>query len=176
MTDQANHLDSLKAALAQGDEDAFGELLDAVGPRLRRAAMRMLASSVDADDAIQEVFVGLVKSRHRIASIENLNAYLFASLHRVVSKLLKKQFKRPTVCDSLDQMAEIRELSTFDEELLNQSVQKLSDKQREVIALKIDAQLTFAEIGKLLGISANTAATATPLRSCVIFIVLPSPV
>lgn len=161
MPDQANHIDCLKPALVRGDEDAFGELLDAVGPRLRRAAVRMLASEADADDAVQEVFVGLFKSRHRMASVENLNAYLFATLHRAVSRSLKKQAKQPDACDSLDQIAEVMtvEASNFDEELLDQAVQQLSAKQREVIVLKTDAQLTFAEIGKLLSISTNTAAS-----------------
>jgi DNA-directed RNA polymerase specialized sigma24 family protein len=32
-------------------------------------------------------------------------------------------------------------------------------KQREIIALKIDGELTFAQIGEVLGISPNTAAS-----------------
>jgi RNA polymerase sigma-70 factor (ECF subfamily) len=35
----------------------------------------------------------------------------------------------------------------------------LPPKQREVIAMKIDGELTFAEIGAVLGVSANTAAS-----------------
>ncbi len=161
MPDSFHPINDLKPALAAGDEEAFGELLDAVGPRLRRAAYRMLASDADADDAVQEVFVALVKSRHRLATVENLNAYLFTMLHRVAANLLKRKYLRPASCDSLD---EIAHLTTTDpaklhEETLNQAIQQLPEKQREVIVLKTDAQLTFAEIGKLLGVSANTAAS-----------------
>jgi len=42
---------------------------------------------------------------------------------------------------------------------LEQALQSLPPEQREVIALKVDAGLTFAEIGVSLGISPNTAAS-----------------
>jgi RNA polymerase sigma-70 factor (ECF subfamily) len=35
----------------------------------------------------------------------------------------------------------------------------LPAQQREVIALKIDGELTFAEIGQVMGTNANTAAS-----------------
>lgn len=64
----------------------------------------MLGSEPDADDAIQEVFVGLVTSRHRLAQVEDLNAYLFTSLHRAVGRLLKRKQRRPTPVESLDHL------------------------------------------------------------------------
>lgn len=161
MSDSFQPISDLKLALAAGDEEAFSQLLDAFGPRLRRAAYRMLASEADADDALQEVFVALVKSRHRLPTVENLNAYLFTMLHRVAAKLQKRKDLRPASCDTLDDIAQptTTDPAKLHEEVLNQAIQQLCSKQREVIVLKTDAQLTFAEIGELLGISANTAAS-----------------
>lgn len=161
MPDSLHPIHDLRPALAAGDEDAFGELLDAVGPRLRRAALRMLGSQADADDAVQEVFVALVKSRSRLATVRNLNAYLFTMLHRAAARLQKRQRRRPTSVDSLDDLAQptTADPAKLHDEELNQAIQQLCPQQREVIVLKTDAQLTFAEIGKLLGISANTAAS-----------------
>jgi RNA polymerase sigma-70 factor (ECF subfamily) len=42
---------------------------------------------------------------------------------------------------------------------LEQALQMLPPTQRELIALKIEGGLTFAEIGSILGISPNTAAS-----------------
>lgn len=161
MPDSLHPINDLKHALAAGEEEAFGELLDAVGARLRRAAYRMLGSEADADDAVQEVFVALVKSRHRLVTVENLNAYLFTMLHRVAAKFQKRKKVRPASCDSLDELAHPKtsDPSKLHEEGLNQALKQLPPEQREVIVLKTDAQLTFAEIGRLLGVSANTAAS-----------------
>ena len=43
--------------------------------------------------------------------------------------------------------------------MLREAVESLSDKLREVITLKVWSGLTFAEIGKVLKISHNTAAS-----------------
>jgi RNA polymerase sigma-70 factor (ECF subfamily) len=161
MSSSPNDLDELKPALAAGDEEAFSMLLDLVGARMRRAALRMLGSNADADDALQEVFVGLVKSRHRLANVVDLNAYMFVSLRRAVARLAKQQRKHPASSDSLDEVAEtpITDSSTYDASALNEAIQNLPPQQREIIVLKIDAQLTFARIASMLGISANTAAS-----------------
>ena len=50
-------------------------------------------------------------------------------------------------------------LSAGTDELLEQALPTLPDEQREVLALKIDGGLTFAEIGALLGVGLNTAAS-----------------
>ena len=44
-------------------------------------------------------------------------------------------------------------------ERLQQSLAALPLEQREVIALKIDAELTFAQIGAVLGVNPNTVAS-----------------
>ncbi len=154
-------INDLRSALAAGNEEAFGQLLTVAGPRLRRAALRMLASRSDADDALQEVLVGLVTSRHRLLHVEDLNAYMFASLVRVANRLMKRQRRQPTSLESLDQIAQrsVADAASVDEEALNNAVQRLPEKQREVIVLKTDAQMTFASIASLLGISLNTAAS-----------------
>lgn len=161
MPESLRPIDDLKLALSAGDEAAFSELLNLAGPRLRRAAIRMLSSQSDADDAVQEVFVALVKSRHRLTSVDNLNAYLFTMLHRVVGRLQKRRNADPTSSDLLDEIAQptTTDPPRQDEDLLSQAIRQLAPAQREVIVLKTDAQLTFAEIGKLLGVSPNTAAS-----------------
>ena len=35
----------------------------------------------------------------------------------------------------------------------------MPDRQREVVALKIEGELTFAQIGRVLGVRSNTAAS-----------------
>ena len=44
-------------------------------------------------------------------------------------------------------------------ERLQRALLALPPEQREVISLKIDGELTFAQIGEVLGMSMNTAAS-----------------
>ena len=74
--------DPLLADLAAGRAEAFEELYDRFGRRLYRAAWGMLSNSEEAEDAVQEVFLSVVRSRERLAEVRDLTAYLFASLRR----------------------------------------------------------------------------------------------
>ena len=91
MQDQAGN--RLRAGLVEGREDAFAALYDHLGGRLFRVAWTLLHSRQDAEDAVQEVFLGLVRSRSGLGRVENLHAYLFAALRHAVARLTAR---RPT--------------------------------------------------------------------------------
>ena len=78
--------DPLIQGLIQGREEAFATLYDRLGPPLFRVALALLGSRHDAEDAVQDVFVGLVRARAGLAKVENLRAYLFTSLRRAAAK------------------------------------------------------------------------------------------
>ena len=155
--------DPLVMRLAAGDEPAFVALYDRFGRRLYRAAVGMLGSPQDAEDAVQELFAALVRSRRRLAEVEDLEAYLFVSLRRTVARQLARRDRQPArqapVDLSLSIGAASGGLSLEDGEALRQAVRLLPPEQREVVSLKIHADLTFAQIGEILGISINTAAS-----------------
>ena len=79
--------------LAAGQEAAFAVLYDRFAVSLFRVALAMLGSRPDAEDAVQEVFVSLVRSRNRLAGVRNLRAYLLASLRHTA-------IQRATNCSS----------------------------------------------------------------------------
>ena len=57
-----------------------------------------------------------------------------------------------------DDLADPRDVPERDE-ALERALARLPVEQREVVALKVDGELTFAEIGAVMGISPNTAAS-----------------
>jgi RNA polymerase sigma-70 factor (ECF subfamily) len=149
--------DELLAQLVAGREDAFAVLYDRYGAALYRVAFTLLGSRESAEDAVQEVFASLVRSRHMLAGVENLRAYLFAALRRAAVRIGTKRQAEPLVGEVASPPA-----LSLDVELaakLERALAALPVEQREIVTLKIDGELTFAEIAALLGISANTAAS-----------------
>lgn len=151
--------DPLIHGLAEGREHAFVELYDRFGRSLFQVAIALLQSREDAE---QDVFVRLAQTRQRLLGVENLRAYLFASLRHAAFKLVAAR-KRNQLAMSRDQNQKLANKPATAEfscsERLEKALAGLPREQRELLALKLDAGLTFAEIASLLGISANTAAS-----------------
>src|SRR5262245_63159730 len=80
----------LLAGLVEGREDAFAALYDRYGRPLYRVAWTLLRSRPDAEDAVQEVFLGLVRSRAALVRVENVRAYLFSALRHAVARLASR--------------------------------------------------------------------------------------
>ena len=158
LAEQENHL---QAGLAAGDQSSYQAAYDLYGAALYRTAARMLGSAADAEDAVQEVFASIVRSRQRIAGVANLEAYLFVSLRRAAGRIRRRERFGPTAdLDESWMAVRAGEGKGPDEsENLRRAVERLPVEQRETLALKIDGQLTFARIGEVLGISPNTAAS-----------------
>jgi len=159
--------DPLLADLAAGRAEAFEALYDRFGRRLYRAAWGVLGSPQEAEDAVQDVLLAVVRSRERLADVRDLTAYLFASLRRAAGRLAARRARQPVAAHALVQ--EVADASAEaaagrpDEgphaDRLRQALGRLPPEQREVIALKIDGELTFAQIADVLGVSINTAAS-----------------
>lgn len=151
---------SLPRRLADGDEAAFAEAYDRYGHRLYRTALRYLGCGGEAEDAVQDLFVALVRSRARLASVENLASYLFVALRRQVGRR-SRQRPRPTTDEASDATERLNvELARVDlRDSLAAALELLPPEQREVVILKIDSELTFDEIAQVLDVSPNTAAS-----------------
>jgi RNA polymerase sigma-70 factor (ECF subfamily) len=150
--------------LAAGDPDAFAALYDRLSVRLFNTARTMTDSLPDAEDTVHDVFVELACSRDRLARITNLDAYLFTMLRHAVSRRRRRRdVDRRAVDTVARQRVEAGWFTTQpveppDDEL-TAAVAMLPPAQREVLALKIDGGLTFAEIAAVIGTSINTAAS-----------------
>jgi RNA polymerase sigma-70 factor (ECF subfamily) len=144
----------LVGRMASGEPDALGLIYDRYAPSLFRLLSALLESPADAEDALQEVFVALATSR--TSRIRDLKAYLFvAARHQAFTQLRKR--KREPVFGSSEEMEAVAEptspgISHDFATLLS----RLPLEQREVIALKVWEEMTFAEIAQLVGASPNT--------------------
>ncbi len=153
--------DPLIVGLAACDARALEALYDRMSGRLYRAALGMLSRREDAEDAVQEVFVALVRSR-RLRGVRDLEAYLFASLRHAAARCAARRARLTLASEETLRQAPSHGEHNADErpgQELERALDALPPKQREVIALKIEGELTFAQIGLVLGTSGNTAAS-----------------
>ena len=150
----------LLTGLANGNAAAYQQAYDRYGAALFRTAARMSGSQHDAEDAVQEVFTSMVRGRARLAEVTNLKAYMFASLRHVAARMHSRQQKRAMT--GLDEAKWLTDCPSDDSDRADrlwEVARKLPIEQREVLAMKIQGELTFKEIGEACEISPNTAAS-----------------
>src|SRR5262249_3251311 len=97
--------EDLLAGLDLGREDAIAALYDRFAAALYRFACVLLGSQDEAEDAVQDVFLGLIRARRSGASIQNVRAYLFASLRHNAGQRARRRKLEPM--KSLDQIEQV---------------------------------------------------------------------
>ena len=155
---------TLAESLAAGDPDAFAALYDRLAVRLLGAARTMTGSSTDAEDVVHDLFVELARGRARLAAVADLEAYVFTMLRNAVRRRGRRAaLDRRAVLAIAEGRRAAGAFATaaadLPDDALAAAVAALPEAQREVVALKIDAGLTFAEIAAVTGTSLNTAAS-----------------
>ena len=152
--------DPLLPGLAAGQSQAFDLLYDRFARRLFAAAMRILGRREDAEDVVQEVFMAMVRSRRQLGNVDNLTAYLFTALRHAAARHAVRLSRQPVATEAAEEaMATEVEQDHPRGEELRWAIAALPREQREVIAMKTDGDLTFAQIGQVLDVSPNTVAS-----------------
>ncbi len=157
-------VDPLPASLATGDVGAFAAIYDRFGERLYRTALGLLGRREDAEDTVQDVFVAVLQARLRVTESQDLTAYLFTALRRAAGRCAVRRARGPALSETAVGEAVALPAGRNDSsgpysERLQRALLALAPEQREVVALKIDGELTFVEIAQVLGVSINTAAS-----------------
>ena len=92
----------LMAAVQRGDQQAWCELIDRYQGRMLSFARRMLAERSEAEDLVQETFLGLLRSLPTYDASRSLETYLFAILRNKLHDYLRRRQKGQR--QSLDQL------------------------------------------------------------------------
>lgn len=148
--------------------------LEEHGPKLMLFARQQTRSYEDAEDVFQDAFVKLVDKIRKgdfVGGSDAWQAYLYTTIRRLAIDLSRRTDRRKRreeavsteATPSPDQAAHPWfESDSSDDELRDQledKLKQLPDKFAEVVIMKIWGEKTFAEIGKALDISQNTAAS-----------------
>jgi RNA polymerase sigma-70 factor (ECF subfamily) len=158
---------ALMAAYAAGDERAFGALFRALAPRLLAFFRRSVRDPALCDDLLQTTFVQLHGARERYRIGAPVRPWVFTIAARVRIDELRRRHRRPRSAgdDELDRLEAEPDPQqgglSIDQEARAHSVRDALDalppSHRMVIHLHRFENLSFAEIGEVLGITAGAA-------------------
>lgn len=90
-------------AVQRGDADAWREVIARYQGRLTSFARRMLAQPSEAEDLVQDTFLGFVRSLPTFDRSRSLETYLFAILRNKLSDHFRRQHGQRQSLEPLDQ-------------------------------------------------------------------------
>jgi RNA polymerase sigma-70 factor, ECF subfamily len=142
-----------------GDREAFAILFEQYKNLVYKTAYLMLGEATEAEDVLQEVFVQVYRSLSRF---DPGKAAFTTWLHRVtfnhcLNHLRKKHpFTLPLEDISPALKSEFPGGQLAEEEILQQAIGKLTDKQRAVVILRYFWDLPYTEIAQILDVPLGT--------------------
>ncbi len=144
-------------------KENWEQLYDEHAAALVLYARQWLRSASDAEDAVQDAFVRLLKSPREFGDrpVPLLyQAVKWAALDRLRREdRLERRQEAASFLEPAEALFEKALESNERREQLEVAIRLLPEPQREVITLHIWGNLSFREIGQTLGISQNTAAS-----------------
>jgi len=109
-----------------------------------------------AQDAVHQVFLKLLEHGD-LSRARDEKAYLFGCVRNAVLDELKRQDRNRPLDDSAWFSPPDRDYAA--ERSLRRALAALPDDQRQIVVLHVWGELTFSQIGDLLEVSSNTAAS-----------------
>jgi len=118
------------------------------------------------EDAIQSMFINLIKVRKRIGVVKNITGYLIITFRRQLFLDINKQ-KRTILTgffpkERFDYFKSSGQDISDKEDLehiystIKKCIGKLTDKQQEIIYLRFESEISYEEISKMLNISVDS--------------------
>jgi len=159
-------LAGLASAAREGDSDAWADIYRAMAPSIFRLCRRVLSTRQDAEDATAEVFL---RARLRLSQYDASRPFS-PWLYRVAANHcwdeLRRRRPRRELDDSEAELSQLEAEAPTPQEavLINESkrnirraIAELDDRTRLAIVLRYFADLSYSEIGDVLGVSSNFA-------------------
>jgi RNA polymerase sigma-70 factor (ECF subfamily) len=149
--------EDLMLAVAEGDLDAFEQIVLRHRADAWRVAYRFTGDAAEAEDLAQEAFLRILDAAGRYKPTATFRTYLFRILNRLCIDHARR--KRPTVTDSLPQRPDgapsaIQRLSDGERDAaIRAALDKLPPAQRMAVVLRYFQGLSVAEIAEAMDTS-----------------------
>ncbi len=148
--------DALLRDYAQGDQDAFAELVRRYGALVFGACIRHLRNQHLAEDAAQAVFLTLAQKADKLKPKTTLVPWLFATSKLVCRNAQRREHRRQKHEQPLDDSIPANPNQDNDIALF-EAIDRLHGPEREAVVLRFLQELSLAEVGEAQGISEDAA-------------------
>lgn len=150
--------------IVQGDETAFRKLFDLYYQKLLHLAIYFLHSKELGEEAVADVFYKVWQKKDSLAKINDIESYLYISVKNQALHYIRRTpviDKIPLELYTIDILPDENnpEDKLLDQEykvLIQNAINSLPEKCREVFRLMLSDKLKHKEIAQLLNISEKT--------------------
>lgn len=154
----------LQERIAREDDTiAYKELFVSFYNSLLRFALGMVKSKEMAEEIVSDVFIAIWEKRKRIASIGNLQVYLFIAVKNTALNYLSRN--KQVVENVEESSEELRSVYIDPEQLMvtaemvariKTAIEQLPPKCRMIFTLVKEEELKYREVAEIMGISVKT--------------------
>jgi RNA polymerase sigma-70 factor, ECF subfamily len=150
---------------SHADEAALSALVDQYAGALYRVAFSVLRNPSDAEDAVQEAFLRVLRHRDTLGEVRDHRVWLIRIVWNIVLDRKRRSKTRPET-DDVAELARVLPSSGLSAEELAAAaqhhaqvlacVEQLPEKEREVLQLSAFEELSSVEIATVLGITESS--------------------
>jgi RNA polymerase sigma-70 factor (ECF subfamily) len=152
-----------RKALTADDRALLETLLRDVGPRLFAYVRKAFGTQVDAEDVVADTFARAADNIEALRACDQMDFYLLTVARNLCRDLFRR--RRPSTLPDGRLREQPTPVATAHEgsvrreqrERLLAAVARLPETQREVVVLRMSAELKFEQIAELLHIPLGTA-------------------
>jgi len=152
-------------ARQRAEDAAISALVDQYAGALYRVAYSVLRNPSDAEDAVQEAFLRVLRHRHTLTEVRDHRVWLIRIVWNIVLDRKRRAKTRPET-DDVSELARVLPSTGLSAEELAAAaehharvlacVEQLPAKEREVLLLSAFEELTSVEIAAVLGITESS--------------------
>ena len=152
-------------ARQRAEDAAISALVDQYAGALYRVAYSVLRNPSDAEDAVQEAFLRVLRHRHTLTEVRDHRVWLIRIVWNIVLDRKRRTKTRPET-DDVAELARVLPSTGLSAEALAAAaqhharvlacVEQLPTKEREVLLLSAFEELSSVEIAAVLGITESS--------------------
>jgi RNA polymerase sigma-70 factor (ECF subfamily) len=149
----------------RAEDAALAALVDQYAGALYRVAFSVLRNAADAEDAVQEAFLRVLRHRHTLEEVRDHRVWLIRIVWNIVLDRKRRAKTRPET-DDVNELARVLPSAGLTAEQLAAAAQhhahvlscvdQLPAKDRQVLMLSAFEELSSVEIASVLGITESS--------------------
>ena len=149
----------------RAEDTALAALVDQYAGALYRVAYSVLRNPSDAEDAVQETFLRVLRHRHSLGEVRDHRVWLIRIVWNIVLDRKRRAKSRPET-DDVEELARVLPSTGLSAEDVAAAAQhharvlacvdRLPNKERQVLILSAFEELTSVEISAVLGITESS--------------------